>query len=174
MLLVFTPKLTSRIRYIFNHIFYRMLNLKIEFTNSIEDFVAYNGPKLSYSNKPLGKELFFFSYPFLIDQGIHNISVDVLIKKKYPIIFPVNHKSAMELDIFAASAWVRRLSLIGSAKDAPLVKSSNGALFIKTCLFPALKSASLKSSYALGNLNEVATIVRSALSTLAITAGGCL
>ena len=84
MLLVFTPKLTSRIRYIFNHIFYRMLNLKVEFTNSIEDFVAYNGPKLSYSNKPLGKELFFFSYPFLIDQGIHNISVDVLIKKKIP------------------------------------------------------------------------------------------
>ena len=136
MLLVFTPKLTSRIRYIFNHIFYRMLNLKVEFTNSIEDFVAYNGPKLSYSNKPLGKELFFFSHPFLIDQGIHNISVDVLIKKKYPIIFPVNHKSAMELDIFAASFY-----LISRYEEyLPHLKDSKGR-------FQLLESIAFKNNF---------------------------
>ena len=97
---------------------------------------------------------------------------ETLTDKSVP--FPDVTRTILPLDIFAASACVRRLSLIGSAREAPLVKSSNGALLIKTCLLPALKSASLKSSYARGNLNEVATIVRSALSTLAITAGGCL
>ena len=106
MLLVYTPKITSRILYIFNHIFNRMISFEINVTNSIEDFVAHNGPKFSYSTKPLGNELFFFCCPFLIDHGIQNISINVSSKKKYPIFFSVTKKSAMEFDVFAASFYL--------------------------------------------------------------------
>ncbi len=102
MLLVYTPKITPRIRYVFKHIFIRMLELEIKLTNSVEDFVAHNGPKFSYSKKPLGKELFFYSTSFLIDQGIQYFSINVSNSEKYPIFFQVNNDSAMPFDIFAA------------------------------------------------------------------------
>ena len=106
MLLVYTPKITSRIRYIFKHIFFRMLELDFKITSSVEDFVAHNGPKFSYSTKPLGKELFFYSSELLIDQGIHNILIEILCIKKYPIFFKISQKSAMQFDVFAASFYL--------------------------------------------------------------------
>ena len=106
MLLVYIPKITPRIRYVFKHIFLRMLELEINLTGSVEDFVAHNGPKFSYSNKPLGNELFFCSTAFLIDQGIQDITINVSNTEKYPIFFQVNAESAMPFDIFAASFYL--------------------------------------------------------------------
>ena len=106
MLLVYTPKMTPRIRYVFNHIFLRMLELEIKLTNSVEDFVAHNGPKFSYSTKPLGNELFFYSISFLIDQGIQDFPINVSNSEKYPFFFKVNIDSAMPFDVFAASFYL--------------------------------------------------------------------
>jgi len=83
-----------------------MLELEINLTGSVEDFVAHNGPKFSYSNKPLGNELFFCSTAFLIDQGIQDITINVSNTEKYPIFFQVNAESAMPFDIFAASFYL--------------------------------------------------------------------
>ena len=106
MLLVYTPKITSRILYIFRHIFMVMLDLEIKVTSSIEEFVAHNGPKFSYSSRSLGNELFFYSSSLLIDQGIQDISINVLETEKYPFFFKVNGKSAMTFDVFAASFYL--------------------------------------------------------------------
>ena len=45
MILVYTHKITPRVRYIFKHILTRTLQIKVDFTTKIEEFVAYNGPK---------------------------------------------------------------------------------------------------------------------------------
>ena len=130
MLLVYTPKITPRIRYIFKHIFFIMLELDMRVTNSVEDFVVHNGPKLSYSNKPLGNELFFYSSALLLDQGIQDISIDILNIKNNPIFFHVPDKSAMPFDIFAASFY-----LISRYEEyLPHLKDSKGRFHYKESL----------------------------------------
>tara|TARA_B110000444_G_scaffold261522_1_gene314620 strand:+ start:8974 stop:10266 length:1293 start_codon:yes stop_codon:yes gene_type:complete len=106
MLLVYTPKITSRISYVFKHIFIRMLKLEVGLTMSVADFVSHNGPKLSYSNKPLGNELFFYSTKLLIDQGIQDHTINISHTSKYPVFFQVNDNSAMSFDVFAATFYL--------------------------------------------------------------------
>ena len=64
-----------------------MLDLEIKVTSSIEEFVAHNGPKFSYSSRSLGNELFFYSSSLLIEQGIQDISINVIETEKYPFFF---------------------------------------------------------------------------------------
>ena len=55
MILVYTHKITPRIRYIFKHILTRTLLIPVDFTSKVEEFVAHNGSKLSYTKTPLGR-----------------------------------------------------------------------------------------------------------------------
>ena len=61
MILVYTHKVTPRIRYIFKHILTRTLLIPVGFTTTVAEFVAHNGPKFSYTKTPLGKEFFIKS-----------------------------------------------------------------------------------------------------------------
>ena len=61
MILVYTHKITPRIRYIFKHILTRTLLIPVSFTTKIEEFVAHNGPKITYTKAPLGNEFFIKS-----------------------------------------------------------------------------------------------------------------
>ena len=127
MLLVYTPKTTPRISYIFKHILVIMLELEIKITNSVEDFVAHNGPKFSYSSQSLGKELFFYSSGLLINQGIQDVSIEILDSCNYPIFFKTSKNSAMHFDIFAASFY-----LISRYEEyLPHLKDSKGRFHYK-------------------------------------------
>ena len=61
MILVYTHKITPRVQYIFKHIFKRTLLISVDFTSKVEGFVAFNGPKMSYTKTPLGSEFFIKS-----------------------------------------------------------------------------------------------------------------
>lgn len=107
MLLVYTHKITPRLTYIFRHIFVRVLNIPVEFTTKIEEFVAHNGMKMNYSKVPLGTELFVRSHDLLFEQGINDI--DITISKWYddvPCFFNAGKKSVIPFDIFAASFYL--------------------------------------------------------------------
>ena len=54
MLLVYTHKITPRLNYIFKHYFVRILQIQVTFTTKVGEFVAHNGPKITYSKTPLG------------------------------------------------------------------------------------------------------------------------
>ena len=106
MLLVYTPIITPRLGYIFRHIFFRMLDVEISITSSIEKFVSHEGAKISYSDKPLGKELFFYSSKILFDSGIQDIEVEMFKWNNNPVFFKVPDSSAIPFDIFAASFYL--------------------------------------------------------------------
>ena len=78
MLLIYTPKSTQRITYTFNHVCKRILGLQINFTSSIEEFIAYSGAKISYGKKELGNELFIQSTDLLLQEGFD--SIDIVVK----------------------------------------------------------------------------------------------
>ena len=106
MLLIYTSKPTQRITYIFNHICKRILGLKINFTSSIEEFIAYSGPKISYGKKELGNELFFQSAELLFQEGFDSIDVVVKDWEETKCFFAVGKNSSLPFDIFSASFYL--------------------------------------------------------------------
>lgn len=106
MILVYTHKITPRIRYIFKHIFTRTLLISVDFTAKVEEFVAHNGPKLSYTKTPLGSEFFIKSNPLLFEQGVNDLEISLNKWEEVPCFFATNLKSAIPFDIFAASFYL--------------------------------------------------------------------
>lgn len=107
MILIYVPKTTSRVVYVFRHICKRILGLEIDFTTKIENFIAHEGPKFSYGKQQLGKELFFQSVEFLFEYGLSDIAPQVHNWGDTKCFFSVkNTSSALPFDIFAASFFL--------------------------------------------------------------------
>lgn len=106
MILVYTHKVTPRVRYIFKHIFSRILLVPVGFTSKIEEFVAHNGPKVSYTRVPLGKEFFIKSHELLFDQGVSDLEINIQKWDDVPCFFNAGAKSTLPYDIFAASFYL--------------------------------------------------------------------
>ncbi|AZJ36579.1 polysaccharide deacetylase family protein [Tenacibaculum singaporense] len=106
MILIYTHKVTPRVRYIFKHIFTRILQVQIDFTGKVEEFVAYNGPKFSYTNVSLGKEFFVQSNELLFQQGIKDVEIIIQKWDEVPCFFPTVEASEIPFDIFAASFFL--------------------------------------------------------------------
>jgi len=106
MILIYTHKVTPRVRYIFKHIFTRTLLIEVDFTSKVEEFVAHNGLKMSYTKVPLGKEFFIKSNNLLFEQGVNDIEISIQNWGKVPCFFQLGGKSAIPFDIFAASFYL--------------------------------------------------------------------
>ncbi len=106
MLLIYTPKITPRINYIFKHFFGRILKIPVTFTSKVNEFVAHNGPKITYSKSPLGSEFFIWSHDLLFEQGINDIDIKIYEWDNVPCFFPTKESSTIPFDIFAASFYL--------------------------------------------------------------------
>ena len=53
-------------------LFKQFLSCDVRFTVQVEEFIAYDGVKISYTKTPLGSELCFRSHPILFEKGIFN------------------------------------------------------------------------------------------------------
>lgn len=120
MLLVYTFKITPRLTYIFKHIFSRTLNLEINFTTKIEEFIAHDGLKLSYTKQALGNELFVKSSDLLFNQGIDYLDINITNWDDVPCFFQTNPESKLPCDFFAASFYLisRYEEYLPHVKDA--------------------------------------------------------
>jgi len=106
MLLVYTHKITPRLTYTFRHIFVRILNIDVKFTNKIEEFIGHDGPKISYTKQALGSELFVKSNDLLFNQGIDYIDITLVKWDEDPCFFQTNFSAEVPCDIFAASFYL--------------------------------------------------------------------
>ena len=106
MILVYTHKITPRVRYIFKHIFTRILLTPVSFTSKVEEFVAHNGPKMSYTKVPLGKEFFIRSNELLFEQGVNDLEINISKWDETPCFFNTSSNSSIPFDIFAASFYL--------------------------------------------------------------------
>jgi len=106
MLLVYTHKITPRLNYIFKHYFVRILQIPVTFTTKVDEFVAHNGPKITYSKTPLGSEFFIRSHDLLFEQGINDIDINVLEWEDTPCFFAAGEASSIPFDIFAAGFYL--------------------------------------------------------------------
>lgn len=106
MLLIYTPKVTSRIIYVFKHLCTHILGLEIKFTTKIEEFISHEGGKFSYGKKRLGNELFIQSTDLLLEQGLSDLIIKVQPWEDTKCFFSVSENSDIPFDIFSASFYL--------------------------------------------------------------------
>lgn len=103
-LLVYSPQVTPRIRYIFNFIFREVLRCDFDFTSVAQQFIDYNGPKFTYADIPLADELFFKADGLLSKNSIEPLNINIADFGNDRVPFAVKG-SALPFDIFAASFY---------------------------------------------------------------------
>nr|WP_321237247.1 polysaccharide deacetylase family protein [uncultured Psychroserpens sp.] len=106
MLLVYTHKITPRLRYTFKHLCTRVLGVPVAFTTTIEEFIAHDSLKMSYTRQPLSNEVFIRNHELLFEQGLSDVDINVQDWKATKCFFATGEKSALPFDIFAASFYL--------------------------------------------------------------------
>ena len=106
MLLVYTHKITPRLKYTFKQICIRILGVPVSFTTTIEEFIAHDSLKMSYTRQPLGNEIFIRSHDLLFEQGIADIDIHMHHWENTKCFFYNGEKSSLPYDIFAASFYL--------------------------------------------------------------------
>ena len=106
MLLVYTHKSSPRLRYIFDLVLNQLMGVQYKFTNLKEEFIAHNGPRLSYCDAALGDELFIYASRLLFEKGIEDQQINVFEWHGVPVFFGTHPKYQMPFDLFAASFYL--------------------------------------------------------------------
>ncbi len=106
MLLVYTHKITPRLRYTFKHLCTRILGIPVSFTTTIEEFIAHDSIKMSYTKQPLSNEVFVRSHELLFEQGLSDLDINVQNWDDTKGFFSTGDKSTLPFDIFAASFYL--------------------------------------------------------------------
>ncbi len=106
MILIYTHKITPRLKYIFKHIFTRTLLIPVGFTTKVEEFVAHSGLKMSYTKTALGNEFFVKCADLLFEQGVNDIEINIQKWEETPCFFKSSAKASIPFDIFSASFYL--------------------------------------------------------------------
>lgn len=106
MLLVYTHKITPRLTYAFRHISSRILNVPVNFTTTVEEFIAHDSMKISYTKQALSSELFVRSHELLFEQGLSDLDIHVQDWGSTKCFFSTSEKSSLPFDIFAATFYL--------------------------------------------------------------------
>ena len=106
MLLVYTHKITPRLKYVFKQVCTRILGIPVSFTTTVEEFIAHDSLKMSYSRQPLGNEFFVKGHDILFEQGLADNDIHVLDWEETKCFFHNGDKSSIPFDIFAASFYL--------------------------------------------------------------------
>jgi hypothetical protein len=105
MILIYSSKITNRLKYAFRLIFTDILGVEVKFTIDPDEFKSFDGPKIVYDNHSQGNELFFQSKAILFDSDIKDYSINVFEWEDLKVIFPSGRLSALPFDPFAASFY---------------------------------------------------------------------
>jgi len=105
-MLIYTHKITNRLRYTFKTIFTDILLSDIEITDNKEHFENFDGAKINYSNNKLNSGIFFQSSPLLFETGINDQNISVFEFENNKCFFSVGRESVFPFDPFAASFYL--------------------------------------------------------------------
>lgn len=106
-LLCYTHRLTPRVNYIFDVMLDGFLGIDFEMTSDAENFQKHNGPKISYTFKQLGSELYFSCGNILFEKGVTEQNPGVSSFQGIHTLFKVSETaSALPFDPFAAAFFL--------------------------------------------------------------------
>lgn len=105
-MLIYTPKKTSRIEYIFQLFFKDLWQIDYQITYDKDIFINSDLPKLNYSMQQFRDELFVESHGLLSQTEI--VDQEFIFSKwdDLPIFFPSTNKNTIPFDLFSASFYL--------------------------------------------------------------------
>ncbi len=106
MLLIYSPKITNRLQYIFEHLFEEMLGLNFSITTDKEIFIAFDGAKVNYSSRSFEDELFIEASGLLFERGIKQQKIEVADFEDTKMFYLHEESSSLPFDPFAASFYL--------------------------------------------------------------------
>lgn len=106
-ILIYTPKKTNRLVFIFNHFFKELLGLEPQFCADIDKFKTFEGAKLHYGYNAIGEEFFIAADELLFERGIKDQELSFGEYLDLPTLFPTyNRNSKYNFDLFSASFFL--------------------------------------------------------------------
>lgn len=107
MLLIYTYKLTERVRFICDLFFNNLSYLEYKITSDKEVYISYNGPKLNYSFQAIDdNEVWIQAQGLLFEVGLSNIDVKVEWQKDKVRFFTTDAATSLNFDVFSASFYL--------------------------------------------------------------------
>ncbi|MCF6169800.1 MAG: polysaccharide deacetylase family protein [Bacteroidales bacterium] len=102
-LLIYVPKKTSRVRYVFRLVFRDLLNFPYRLITNTDEFESADQPKMIYGERAHSDDLFFRSCGLLFSRGVESIDLEPFDFDGEQAFFPVYDKtSVIPFDVFAA------------------------------------------------------------------------
>lgn len=105
-MVIYTPKKTSRIEYIFDLIFKDVFRINYEITEDKNYFLACEKGKINYSMQQFDDELFIESHGLLTEIEIIDQEINFLKWDDLPIFFSSTNKHTLPFDFFSASFYL--------------------------------------------------------------------
>ena len=133
MLLIYTPQITPRHKYIFNLFFNEIYKVDFRITTDLGSFQEFEGAKLNYSNKQFADEIFIESYGLIEEKGINQQEINVKFEHDIPVFFQAQSDATMSFDVFSASFYLvsRYEEYLPFVKDAHQRFQAENALAYK-------------------------------------------
>ena len=135
-ILVYSQEITSRINYIFHLLLTDRLGCPVLFTQDLEHFNLYSGPKINYSPLPLAEGCFLKPAELLFEKRITNQQIEVFDFKNTKAFYKTSDEALIPFDIFAASFY-----LISRYEEYMPFKAD------KHDRFPAINSLAFKNNF---------------------------
>ncbi len=104
-LLLYTPQITNRLRYIADVLLHESLGLQIKFTTDKQQFENAEVPKLSYNYQSAENDIAIFASGLLFEKGIKPKLPEVGKYKNIPVLFESEIGFSLPFDIFAAAFY---------------------------------------------------------------------
>lgn len=122
-ILIYIPKETNRVRYVFNLVFNNLLKINYKITTDLDFFQSADQPKMMYGIKAHTDDLFFRSHGLLFERGVRNFEFNFSEYKGNPTFFQVyDPDSVLPFDVFSAIFYL----VTRYEEYLPFVKDKHG------------------------------------------------
>ncbi len=101
--LVYTASINNRINYIFSHLIFRHLKLEFGITTNLEEFNAFKGLKICYTENRVGDAFWIKPSGLLHEEGIREQHVQISDYEGLKVFFRTDEGCDLPFDIFSAS-----------------------------------------------------------------------
>jgi len=130
-MMVWIPKITQRLRYVFDLVLHEQLGFEVEFAADIATFQSFQGIKLCYGESKIADTFFIKATDLLFERDIFSQDLKPFAFDGTTVFFPVfNAESALPFDIFAAVFY-----LVSRYEEyLPFVKDKHGRYQASSCL----------------------------------------
>jgi len=107
MIIIYSYRNSKRLQYILGLVFKELLKVSFNYTTNIEEYKAFDGPKLHYANTPLDDSIFICSKNILFETDIRHQEIQFVDFQGITCPFSSYNKQAiLPFDVFGASFYL--------------------------------------------------------------------